>query len=118
MLTLEKMSGPNLQTENLRAANALVGHLTTNPGINHSTVCRFINTQKSCLKYYGKNEVMHYKNYENILKFLYANGQIVSIKGTKERNYFLSTQEIPESIMANATGIKSTYTNQKVKKYK
>jgi hypothetical protein len=64
----------------------------------------FLNNEKRCLR--GYDYVAHYKNYENILKFLYANGEIVSIKGTKERKYYLTSQEIPMSIMAKATDVK------------
>jgi len=97
MLTLNKLNGPKLQTENLKAANALVGFLSKNPGANHTKVCLFLNTQKECLNNrWLKNTVNSYKNYENILKFLFANDQIVSVRLSKERKYYLSTQEIPE----------------------
>ena len=100
MLTTVKLNGPKLQTENLNAANALVGFLSTNPGANHTTVCRFINRQKLCLQRRDLvNEVNGYRNYSNILDFLYANGQIVSVKLLKERKYFLSTQVIPADIL-------------------
>jgi len=82
----ESSKTPKLGQENQKAADSLVAHLKSNPGIIQSDVHRFINTQKGVLKNY--KDPMHYKNYENILRYLNDTKQIETKREGGKVKYF------------------------------
>ena len=78
---------PQLQKENAIAAQLVSRFIRKNPGVSQANVCRFINKHKACLRKY-KTEVMHLKNYENILKNLILSDQIEMVYVKKRIKYF------------------------------
>lgn len=80
------MRTPKLRRENLAAAYATVAFLIKNPGTKQKDVHIFINSQKACLR--DVKRPMHYMNYENILRYLFDNDMINTLRSGKNVLYY------------------------------
>ena len=90
------MKIPKLNQENQKAAQALVVYLTENPGQSLNQVRIFLNSQKEKLKEFT-NHAAHYKNYKNILSYLYLTYSIRSEKINNKRFHYANVlEDIPD----------------------
>jgi hypothetical protein len=101
---------PKLQKENQKALDAVFTFIEKNPGclvkdikleINKHKAClknRYINTAGRCISYTSAN-IFHYKNYENILKHVYATDYIKVIYTKKGVYHFQKDAIIPAEIL-------------------
>jgi len=84
---------PKLQTENLKAADAVITFLAENPGASQNDIRKVIDKNKKVLKngYYGFSfdGKAHYKNYQNIELFLVGKNLVETKRDGKYLRYYL-----------------------------